>query len=297
MISTPGHITLWSKRFLLVVLLGVLASGCNGEQDLGEETLARVGSTSLRRKDLSRFLPTQWPSAEDSLRATRQWIDRWIAEQVLTEQALGEIDGLESRIEYKVKDYRNRLILNEYYDYLLNTRLDTVVDSASFYGYLSKHEEKYRAQEPYFQAVYLGTYQVDIRKPMQVLSNGNKSTDWNALKLWGQENAFMHQTDSAVWLSAEDVDALSASLNYYGRLRDLRPGHYPVSWTGKYDGKPAQYMFRVNQMVSPGQPIPESMLRESVRQGIIHERSRNILEAEKIRLVREATEKGDVYVP
>lgn len=297
MIAIPGHIVRRSKYFLLVVLLVAGASGCNGEQDLGEETLARVGSTTLRRKDLPRFLPTQWPSADDSLRATRQWIDRWIAEQVLTEQALGEIDGLESRIEYKVKDYRNRLILNEYYDYLLNTRLDTVVDSASFYGYLTKHAEKYKAKESYFQAVYLGTYQIDVRKPMQLLSNGGKNTDWNTLKLWSQENAFLHQTDSAVWLSSGDLDALNVSLNYYGRLRDLRPGHYPVSWTGKYEGKPAQFIFRMNQVVSPGQPIPESMLRESVHQGIIHERSRNILEAEKIRLVREATEKGDVYVP
>jgi len=39
------------------------------------------------------------------------------------------------------------------------------------------------------------------------------------------------------------------------------------------------------------------MTIESVKQGIINERTRNILEAEKIRLVREAKEKGNVYIP
>lgn len=275
--------------------LGLVA--CQSDLGSGEEILASVGTNSLKRKDLSRYLPEVWSSEADSLRATKQFIDRWIGEQVLTNQALGEIDGLENKVEFKVQDYRNRLILNEYYQYLIQTRLDTVIDSATMATYFLKHTEKYKAEESYYQLIYIGTHDLDIRKPMQMLATNPNSIDLQNLKLWAMKNAFFHQTDTTTWLNSIDLDNLKASLQYYGNIKDLRPGHYPLSWTGKYDDKPAQFIIRINRVINPGQPLPTSMTIESVKQGIVNERTRNILEAEKIRLVREAKEKGNVFIP
>lgn len=283
------------KSFLLVIGLGFL--GCQNESGSGEEILASVGTNTLKRKDLSRFLPEEWASSEDSIRATKQFVDRWISEQVLTDQALGEIDGLENKVEFKVKDYRNRLILNEYYQYLIQTRLDTVVDSATMATYFLKHAEKYKAEEPYYQLIYIGTHDLEIRKPMQMLAANPNAIDLANLKLWAMKNAFFHQTDTSSWLNSVDLGNLKASLQYYGNIADLRPGHYPISWTGEYEDKPAQFMIRVNRVISPGQALPSPIIIESVKQGVVNERTRNILEAEKIRLVREAKEKGNVYIP
>jgi hypothetical protein len=256
-----------------------------------------MGTVSLKRKDLSRYLPEIWANEEDSIRITGQFIERWIGEQVLTDQALGEIDGLEDKIEFKVKDYRNRLILNEYYQYLIQTRLDTVVDSASISSYFLKHSEKYKAEEAYYQIVYLGTHNLNIQKLIQLLAEKPEEMNVNNLKLWGMQNAFLHQTDTSIWLNGNDLEDLKSSLQYYGNFKDLRPGHYPIVWTGKHSDKPAQFIVRMNRVILPGQALPSSLTIESVKQGIINERTRNILEAEKIRLVREAKEKGNAYIP
>lgn len=281
---------------LLLVGLSLSLFACQNDLGSGEEILATVGTNTLKRKDLSRYLPEIWSSEEDSLRATKQFVDRWVSEHVLTDQALGEIDGLENRVEYKVKDYRNRLILNEYYQYLIQTRLDTVVDSATMANYFLKHSEKYKAEESYYQLIYIGTYDLDIRKPVQLLTANPNSIDLQNLKLWAMKNAFFHQTDTITWLNSMDLENLKASLQFYGNIKELRPGHYPISWTGKYDDKPALFIIRMNRVISPGQAMPSPMIVESVKQGIINERTRNILEAEKIRLVREAKEKGNAFI-
>jgi len=294
-----SHIRLiFSCRHLLYLLvLALVLPACQTDSNSGEEILATVGTITLKRKDLARYLPEVWTNEEDSIRATGQFIERWIGEQVMTDQALGEIDGLEDKIEFKVKDYRNRLILNEYYQYLIQTRLDTVIDSVSFSSYFLKYPEKYTAEEAYYQIAYLGTNNLNVQKLLQLLAEKPEQIDLNNLKLWGMQNAFLHQTDTSVWLNGNDLDELKSSLNYYGDFKDLRPGHYPIVWTGKYSEKPAQFIVRMNRVIYPGQALPRSMTIESVKQGIINERTRNILEAEKIRLVREAKEKGNVYIP
>jgi hypothetical protein len=285
------------EQFILLLGMSFVLVSCQNASDSGEEILATVGPNTLKRKDLSRYLPEIWENEEDSLRATKQFIEQWISEQVMTDQALGEIDGLEGKIEFKVKDYRNRLILNEYYQYLIQTRLDTVIDSANFSSYFSKHPEKYKAEEPYYQIIYLGTHVLNIQKPVQFLANKPEEMNLNNLKLWCMENAFLHQTDTSVWLNGRDLDDLKISLRYYGNFKDLRPGHYPIVWTEKYSDKPAQFIVRMNQVISSGDALPPSMIFESVKQGIINERTRSILEAEKIRLVREAKEKGNANIP
>lgn len=285
------------RQLLFLLVFALLLPACQTDSNTGEEILASVGTITLKRKDLSRYLPEIWANEEDSIRLTSQFIERWIGEQVMTDQALGEIDGLEDKIEFKVKDYRNRLILNEYYQYLIETRLDTVIDSASFSSYFLKYPEKYIAEETYYQIVYLGTYNLNIQKLMQILAEKPEEIDLNNLKLWGMQNAFLHQTDTSIWLNGNDLDDLKSSLNYYGDFKGLRPGHYPLVWTGKYSEKPAQFIVRMNRVIYAGQALPRSMTIESVKQGIINERTRNILEAEKIRLVREAKEKGNAYIP
>lgn len=299
MIFGPIHISGFRQYCLLSAWIGMILgfAGCDTNGDQGEELLAKVGNNTLKRKDLSRFMPPVFQSEEDSIRLTRQFIDRWVGEQVMTEQALGEIDGLQNQIEFKVKDYRNRLVLSAYYDYLIQTRLDTVVDSAAFFNYFEKHQEKYKADENYYQVLYVGTYVLDIRKPLQMLNASTDKLAWKEFKQWCLLNAFLHQADSSVWMNTSDLEELGSRLKYSGRLTDLRPGHSPISWTAKEADKPAQFLFKIQKMIPQGQTLSPAIAGESVRQGIIQERTRNILEAEKIRLVREAKDNGSVYVP
>lgn len=283
-------------RFFLILCtgLGVFLYSCARTEDLGEEELARYGTSVLKRKDLLRFLPAGFASPEDSLSQTRQFIDTWLMEQVLTDQALGEIDGLEGKIEYKVKDYRNRLILSEYYDYLIQTRLDTVIDSLAFNEYYRKHIDKYNTQEPLYQFIYLGTNVLDIRKPLQLLNTNIERIDYALLSNWAGSNAFVAEMDTTAWYTASDLEGISTGSGM--KLVNVRPGNYAVVWNGTQGEKPAQYIFKMIRTIPAGVVLPESMVQESVKQGVIQDRTRRMIEAEKIRLLREAEAKGNVYV-
>lgn len=292
--------TYWEKYFrfksILVVFItmSIALSACMNSDSGEEEELARVSSQVLKRKDLQKYLPMQFPSPEDSLRNVKLFIDQWLSEQVMNEQALGEIDGLEERIEYKVRDYRNKLILNEYYNYLIDTRLDTVIDSVEMNLFYQNNIQKFICTQTRYVYLFIGTHLLDIREPMKLLTAKPEEIQYSELNTWAIKNTFVMQTDTLQWAEAEALDGLSST--YYGRLRDLRPGQYPVSWTAIYDEKPAQYIFKMLRVIQTGETLPFWMVQTSVKNSIIHERTRKMLTSEQNRLVKEAKDKGNAYV-
>jgi len=296
-ISGNGNINITTRLLLLLLFCTGMLSACKWlmpGSEFEEEALARVGTAVLKRKDLTKYLPLEFVEEEDSLRNTRLFIEQWVMEQILTDQALGEIDGLEEKIEFKVRDYRNKLILNEYYNYLIHTRLDTVVDSLAIQQYYDKHLEKFIATETRYLYVFIGTHLLEVRKPIQLLANKPSLIPFDELQEWCRKNAFVCQTDTLNWVHTEEIDAISST--YYGRLKELRPGHYPVSWTGTYEDKPANFIFKMIQVIPTGEVLPQWMLQETLRQGVILERTRKLIEIEKIRLKSEAEKKGGFYV-
>jgi hypothetical protein len=285
-----------NSKLILIVLIAISFNlyACMSSDSGEEEELAKVSSQVLKRKDLQKYLPMQFASPEDSTRSVKLFIEQWLSEQVMNEQALGEIDGLEERIEYKVRDYRNKLILNEYYNYLIDTRLDTVIDSVEMNSFYQENIQKFICPQTRYVYLFLGTHLLDIRAPIKLLTAKPEEIQYAELNTWATKNTFVMQTDTFHWAEAEELDGLSAS--YYGRLRDLRAGHYPVSWTATYDEKPAQYLFKILRVIQTGEILPFWMVQASVKNSIIHERTRKMLTSEQNRIVKEAKDKGNAYV-
>ncbi len=275
----------------LTITLGLLA--CKTKDLGGEEIVAKFRDTVLKRKDLDAFLPGNFSSSEDSIRITRMLIEQWLGEQAMTESALEKIEGLADRVEFKVINYRNKLILQEYFDFLYKSRVDTTVDSITFHAYYQRHKEKYINTENRYQYVFIGTYQYDLRKP-QVFITRKPFPDYTSLESWSRENAFTFKADSS-WLTQEWLDTLSTL--YRGNLHTLRGGAYPVSWTSANNGKPAQYLFKMIRTLEAGDTLPPEMVKQTILQGIITERRKSTIEGERNRLLKDAQTNGEILVP
>lgn len=288
-IRIQSGICLWMCLFICISIFS-----CRGADNGEDAELARVSEQILKRKDLIKYLPMQFDSAEDSIRVTKLFIDHWVSEQVLNDQALGEIDGLEERIEYKVRDYRNKLILHEYYNYLIETRLDTIVDSVEMRTFYERNIEKYLCAKTRYSYLFMATHLLDIRVPIKLMASKPEDIDYAALNAWAVKNAFVSQIDTLYWAEGEELDGLSS--NYSGRLRDLRAGHYPVSWTANYQDKPAQYICKILNTVQPGETLPMWMVEASIKNSIVQDRTRKMLISERSRLVKEAKLNGNAYV-
>ncbi|NBV14869.1 MAG: hypothetical protein EBS07_12520 [Sphingobacteriia bacterium] len=275
----------------LTLTLGLPA--CKNKDSSGEEIVAKFRDVVLKRKDLEAFLPGGFSSPEDSLRITRMLIDQWLGEQAMTESALEKIEGLADRVEFKVINYRNKLILQEYFEFLYNSRVDTTVDSITFQAYYQRHKEKFINTENRYQYVFVGTYQYDLRKP-QAFMTRKPIPDYPSLETWSRGNAFTYKADST-WLTQDWLDTLSSL--YRGNLHNLRGGSNPVSWTNLHNGKPAQYLFKMIKVLEAGDTLPPEMVKQSIFQGILTERRKSTIEGERNRLLKDAKTNGEIFVP
>lgn len=141
----------WVTCFLLGI--GILASmvACNKRSG---EVVARSYDTYLYRDDLVGIVP-EGVTGEDSIQMTRAYIEQWLRQQALLEQAKRNVTISNALIDKQVEEYRNGLIVYEYEQALISQKLDTVVTMEAISAYYDTHEEMFILTRPILKMSYI----------------------------------------------------------------------------------------------------------------------------------------------
>ena len=236
----------------VVMLLSMIACSGNSNIPGKGDVLVRFGKETLLREEVDFFMPDTL-AGEDSANFAGKYIEEWISNQAVAEQALRDVEGLENGVKYKVSAYENKLIEFEFMKWLIQEKQSMlVVSDAEIRNYYKKFPDKFISREPYYQFFYIKT---SLERQYQ-LTNDLKTTDAEKISeliTWAEENAIEFRLDSS-YVTDPEIERISKGY-YFGNIRRAsRNTVYPYAHkeedTQYYDFFPAAGSNRTGRSVA-----------------------------------------------
>ncbi len=167
---------------LLASAAGFLLSGCKKEEPAGD-FVARVGNRYLHRAELEAALASM-PAGVDSTEAQKQFIEQWVANELLYEEA--QRRGLRNDPEVR------RLLQESEQSVLVSALLARLYDEepvsaspADIAAYFERHKEQLRLREPFVRVRYLSNTSADslqvVRRLLQQTPDTKRDSIWQII--------------------------------------------------------------------------------------------------------------------
>lgn len=135
--------------FLSFIYL-LISFSCNNVNT--EKILAEVNDEILYYDDVIYNIPI---SIEDTNLFIEKYIDKWIKEKVLLNQALINLDNNSKDIDDKVLNYKNSLLIYKYQQELINQNFDTTVLLEDIVSYYNEHINEFKLNQDIFKGRFI----------------------------------------------------------------------------------------------------------------------------------------------
>ncbi|MEM7037735.1 MAG: hypothetical protein AAF570_12200, partial [Bacteroidota bacterium] len=151
-----------------------LFTGCGGaEEEDPSPVIAEFKDKKLNQRMLSHYIPDGVP-IQDSARYADQFIKQWLKEQAIMAVAMKQDEGLAERIEYKVEDYRAKLIMHEYHTRLIQDSLDKKVPMDEVMKYYNANKDNFRSKEVLYSYLYVVSTVSDVSEQAGWMRSGTQ---------------------------------------------------------------------------------------------------------------------------
>lgn len=127
------------KYFAIVLTLLLASCSCQKPDDDGNIPVATVYDKVLYQSDLQNIV-YEGISYSDSIVRTKAFIDRWIRQQLLLQQAEASYKKSEIDFSKQLESYRNSLIIYKYESEYVKKNLDTVVTERDIAKYIKDND-------------------------------------------------------------------------------------------------------------------------------------------------------------
>ncbi len=269
-----GHIVL--KEFIPVILVIYLLASCHrgGVQSTDKTPVARVGTHYLYKEEITENFVSGL-SREDSAKFVKNYIDRWIREQLLAQKARLYLPGGQiEKIEKQVEETRRNLMVHQYEQDLILQKMDTIVDDTLIENFYNEHKDLYALQYNIVKALYIKIplSAPDISKARRWYRS-NRDQDYNRLENYCYQYAVKFDDFKDRWIR---FDFLLHELPFTvsNQERYLRYNPYIEVKDSAY-----QYFVRIREYRLRGTDAPVEYVENTIKQVILNER--------KIRFIRE----------
>lgn len=260
-----------NKIYVFGLLLAFIAGSCSSNTD-DSPVVVEYKSEQLSQNQLNYFMPQNLSQA-DSTRFADHYIKQWVKKQAVCDVALQENEKLAEEIEFKVNDYRQKLIIHEYTSKLIRDSLDTNVPETEIATYYEQFKQDFVSKEDQYSFFHLVTASQSVSDASKWMRS-NDPADFEKLYQWGLQNALQYKLDSA-FVNGKEVEKVE--VGYFGNLKSESPGKL-IRWNGVIQGQRRRYLFKMLEVVKQGQSLPLKLCREQIRRIIINERKINLIE-------------------
>jgi len=253
-------------------LVGLLA--CQGEDSgaAGDVVLAKVFKHTLHASDVEGMFADS-PTPQDSILMTNAFIEKWVRETLLMQEAEKNIPK-DLNIDELVRDYRSSLIKHNYEKLIIELELDSTITQEEIQRYYEDNKSQYKLEEPLLQVTYIkvpqGTENLD-----QVISWWNSADSLNYLRLldFCDRYASYYILDQQNWIS---YSQLTPEIPANWTLPILTIGKNMNVTTGEF-----MHLIKVNQRLEKGAFAPMAHVQEKAEKVILHKRKIQLLEDKK----------------
>lgn len=282
MITAPfkiKRIALWALACTAMLFFG--ACGSSGEES-EEEVLASFKEKKLTRENLLRYIPAD-VSPKDSTRYAEQYIERWIKEQAVMDYALTKDAGLYADVEFKVQDYRAKLIMSSYEANLVEDEMEQEISQAEINAYYEANKDNFRSKENQYNYFYIVSTSRELRD-VEAWMRSDSKEDVEKLKKWAETNAMTAKLDST-YDGDNKIDDVSKG--YFGNLKKASIGKL-IRWNGVIQGERRRYLFKMIDIVTPGEYLPVILCRDKIRDLLLNERKINLIKSTEEKILSNA---------
>lgn len=196
---------IWPVRWMTIISVFFLLFSCKGGEDKGK-LLASVNDEELYDTDLKSYLKDIKYSKEDSTDLANDFIDQWINDQIIAQEAKKNDQVDQDKIERKVNDFRNDLYALELEQQLVDERLDTNISDAEIQQYYESHQQDFQLNDYLVKVLYL---KIPVDAPdIDKVSNKYKlykESDVEDIEVYAKIYASNYYYDEDNWIYFDDL--------------------------------------------------------------------------------------------
>lgn len=278
---------MFNSRHILHICSGIglmlVFMGCGGgkkHDDAG--AVASYKDRQLTKEMLRNYLPKGLP-VEDSSRVSKAFVQQWLEEQAIMDEALSNHKDLAEEVEHKVQDYKAKLIMHGYQNRLIAESLDKNVSKKEIVAFYEANKDNFISSEKLYNYFYIVTSKSDISTVADWIRSSSPQ-DIVKLREWAVENAIEYKVDSN-YVNEAKIEFVSKG--YYGNLQKTDPGKL-IRWNGVIRGEKRYYLFKMISVVEAGEPLTLELCRDKIVDLIINERKVSLIEKNEERILKNA---------
>ncbi len=142
---------------IVVLACILLCFACNTKKEdteNEEKALAIVYGKKLYPSELKNIVPNDVP-AKDSLALIKNYIDKWVQEELLLHYAEQNLSTEQLNIDKQIEEYRKNLIIYTYQTELIRQQLDTIVSAVEIEKYYNEHLSDFMLKDNIIKVHYV----------------------------------------------------------------------------------------------------------------------------------------------
>ena len=140
--------------FLLYFAIAFLLGSCFRGPERGRTVLASVDNVYLYEDEVEGMLPSGL-SENDSLEYLKLYVDSWINQQIIIQDANKILSAREKDFNVKIRDYRNALLTFEWEKKVLREKMDTIVTNEQQLQYYEENLGEFVLQADIVRVLYI----------------------------------------------------------------------------------------------------------------------------------------------
>ncbi|MCB0631885.1 MAG: hypothetical protein R2824_32255 [Saprospiraceae bacterium] len=281
------------RVFVVAILLGlgmlVCWSSCSSDDEKQDKkVLARVNNKHLYISDMDGLFPPN-TSQEDSAAIIDAYIQRWIRETVLLDEAERNIPS-DLNIDKLVRDYRASLIKLNYEKILVEELLDSTIAEAELREFYERNKEQYQLETAIIRCYFIKVpLPVPKQSELRALWNSKDPKEREDLVSYCSQFAVAHLLEDSLWYDLEDI------------ATELPPGTLTANNIGSkreftQQDDQFQYFFRLLELKNRKDIAPLSYIEDQARKVILHKRKLKVLEDVRETMLDQEMRRNNVEV-
>lgn len=269
----------------LCLAICLIFGGCEPWPEEGEQKgklLAKVEDEKLYEADLNQIFNANL-SKKDSIQLQKDYIRSWIQEKLMYYDALDKLPESKKNKEEALQSYYESLIRYEYEQEMLQNYLDTAINESKVREFYKNNESRFKLDRPVLKYHYMIFSNEDhpfdrLRKWFQ----SDNPTYLDSLYYYAETRARNFSIEKADWQYYNEVP-VGFDLPNENRMEFLRDTkfHSNVDSTGK------AYVIYIHDYKAPGKIAPMSVKRSNIRQILINQNKKKLLEKQEKELYEE----------
>jgi hypothetical protein len=271
-----------------IVLLFTGLSACKKKTDNQSQIIAEYKDKTLDINSIPKDLLQKF-STGDSVNLLKAYVDNWINNQILLDEADKYLNDEEKDKSTLINDYRNSLIIFEYHRKLMNSQLDTTVSEDEIKDYYENYINNFVLRKNIVKIKYIKIDEnvADLKKLKNLMLKPSVENDL-ILKKYAEEKAQNFYLDTN-WLYLDDITKEIPLSSDYNQQRFLSSNKFIQLAENNM-----LYLLYISDFRIKNNYSPIEFESENIKNIINYQRKLEFIKNHQTSLFNNATNKGEI---